>query len=90
MVVRRIFSLISRPLNDFEDIYYPSFAEWVTSKARDSKCYINVIYFNIFISSSFIFFIIHILDQSKTSGRSCFSQVLYICILEEASRWSSR
>nr|KYP59481.1 HEAT repeat-containing protein 5B [Cajanus cajan] len=32
-VVRRIFSLISRPLNDFEDIYYPSFAEWVTSKA---------------------------------------------------------
>ncbi|RDY13657.1 Protein SWEETIE, partial [Mucuna pruriens] len=39
VVVRRIFSLISRPLNDFEDIYYPSFAEWVTSKACDSNCY---------------------------------------------------
>ncbi|OIW06503.1 hypothetical protein TanjilG_26692 [Lupinus angustifolius] len=32
VVVKRIFSLISRPLNDFKDIYYPSFAEWVTSK----------------------------------------------------------
>ncbi|KAK7295809.1 hypothetical protein RJT34_18721 [Clitoria ternatea] len=47
-VVRRIFSLISRPLNDFEDIYYPSFAEWVTSKIKirllaahaSLKCYI--------------------------------------------------
>lgn len=27
-----MFSLISRPLNDFKDIYYPSFAEWVTCK----------------------------------------------------------
>lgn len=48
VVVRRIFSLISRPLNDFEDIYYPSFAEWVTSKIKirllaahaSLKCYI--------------------------------------------------
>ncbi|XP_057443151.1 protein SWEETIE-like [Lotus japonicus] len=47
-VVRRMFSLISRPLNDFEDIYYPSFAEWVTSKIKirllaahaSLKCYI--------------------------------------------------
>ncbi|KHN17324.1 HEAT repeat-containing protein 5B [Glycine soja] len=39
VVVKRIFSLISRPLNDFEDIYYPSFAEWVTSKACNSNCY---------------------------------------------------
>ncbi|XP_027929548.1 protein SWEETIE isoform X2 [Vigna unguiculata] len=48
VVVKRIFSLISRPLNDFEDIYYPSFAEWVTSKIKirllaahaSLKCYI--------------------------------------------------
>ncbi|XP_027350855.1 protein SWEETIE [Abrus precatorius] len=48
VVVRRIFSLISRPLNEFEDIYYPSFAEWVTSKIKirllaahaSLKCYI--------------------------------------------------
>ncbi|XP_061348491.1 protein SWEETIE-like isoform X3 [Gastrolobium bilobum] len=48
VVVRRIFSLISRPLNDFENIYYPSFAEWVTSKIKirllaahaSLKCYI--------------------------------------------------
>ncbi|KAJ1443259.1 Armadillo-type fold [Sesbania bispinosa] len=48
VVVRRIFSLISRPLNDFDDIYYPSFAEWVTSKIKirllaahaSLKCYI--------------------------------------------------
>ncbi|XP_057757016.1 protein SWEETIE isoform X1 [Arachis stenosperma] len=47
-VVKRIFSLISRPLNDFQDIYYPSFAEWVTSKIKirllaahaSLKCYI--------------------------------------------------
>lgn len=30
--VKRLFSLISRPLNDFKDLYYPSFAEWVTCK----------------------------------------------------------
>ncbi|XP_022635843.1 protein SWEETIE isoform X2 [Vigna radiata var. radiata] len=48
VVVKRIFSLISRPLNDFEDVYYPSFAEWVTSKIKirllaahaSLKCYI--------------------------------------------------
>ncbi|CAL0321677.1 unnamed protein product [Lupinus luteus] len=48
VVVKRIFSLISRPLNDFKDIYYPSFAEWVTSKIKirllaahaSLKCYI--------------------------------------------------
>ncbi|XP_021759988.1 protein SWEETIE-like isoform X1 [Chenopodium quinoa] len=32
--VKRIFSLISRPLNDFEDLYYPSFAEWVSCKIK--------------------------------------------------------
>ncbi|GAV75653.1 LOW QUALITY PROTEIN: hypothetical protein CFOL_v3_19131, partial [Cephalotus follicularis] len=30
--VKRIFSLISHPLNDFKDLYYPSFAEWVSCK----------------------------------------------------------
>ena len=30
--VKRIFSLISRPLDDFKDLYYPSFAEWVSCK----------------------------------------------------------
>ncbi|KAJ4707111.1 HEAT repeat-containing protein 5B-like [Melia azedarach] len=32
--VKRIFSLISRPLNDFKDLYYPSFAEWVSCKIK--------------------------------------------------------
>ncbi|KAK9106905.1 hypothetical protein Syun_022916 [Stephania yunnanensis] len=32
--VKRIFSLISRPLDDFKDLYYPSFAEWVACKIR--------------------------------------------------------
>jgi hypothetical protein len=32
VAVKRIFSLISRPLNDFEELYYPSFAEWVSCK----------------------------------------------------------
>uniref|UniRef100_A0A803LAT9 HEAT repeat-containing protein n=1 Tax=Chenopodium quinoa TaxID=63459 RepID=A0A803LAT9_CHEQI len=32
--VKRIFSLISRPLDDFEDLYYPSFAEWVSCKIK--------------------------------------------------------
>lgn len=46
--VKRIFSLISRPLNDFNDLYYPSFAEWVSCKIKirlltahaSLKCYI--------------------------------------------------
>ncbi|KAK3212082.1 hypothetical protein Dsin_016788 [Dipteronia sinensis] len=46
--VKRIFSLISRPLNDFKDLYYPSFAEWVSCKIKvrllaahaSLKCYI--------------------------------------------------
>eukprot|EP00257_Ricinus_communis_P015345 XP_015573232.1 protein SWEETIE isoform X1 [Ricinus communis] len=32
--VKRIFSLISRPLNEFKDVYYPSFAEWVSCKIK--------------------------------------------------------
>ncbi|CAL5370360.1 unnamed protein product [Camellia sinensis] len=32
IAVKRIFSLISHPLNNFEDLYYPSFAEWVSCK----------------------------------------------------------
>ncbi|XP_043809967.1 protein SWEETIE isoform X3 [Manihot esculenta] len=34
VAVKRIFSLISRPLNEFNDIYYPSFAEWVSCKIK--------------------------------------------------------
>lgn len=30
--IRRIYSLISRPLDDFNNLYYPSFAEWVSCK----------------------------------------------------------
>ncbi|XP_074287369.1 protein SWEETIE [Silene latifolia] len=32
--VKRIFSLISVPLSDFEGLYYPSFAEWVSCKIK--------------------------------------------------------
>ncbi|KAF5184416.1 Sweetie-like protein [Thalictrum thalictroides] len=32
--IKRIFSLISRPLNDFKELYYPSFAEWVAYKIK--------------------------------------------------------
>ncbi|XP_051126760.1 protein SWEETIE isoform X2 [Andrographis paniculata] len=32
--VKRIFSLISRPLDDFNDLYYPSYAEWVSCKIK--------------------------------------------------------
>uniref|UniRef100_A0A7N0VMZ5 HEAT repeat-containing protein 5B n=1 Tax=Kalanchoe fedtschenkoi TaxID=63787 RepID=A0A7N0VMZ5_KALFE len=32
--VKRIYSLISRPLEDFKDLYYPSFAEWVSCKIK--------------------------------------------------------
>ncbi|TYI72768.1 hypothetical protein E1A91_D07G082500v1 [Gossypium mustelinum] len=32
--VKRIFSLLSRPLDDFKDLYYPSFAEWVSCKIK--------------------------------------------------------
>ncbi|XP_010265191.1 PREDICTED: HEAT repeat-containing protein 5B [Nelumbo nucifera] len=34
VAVKRIFSLISHPLNDFKDLYYPSFAEWVACKIK--------------------------------------------------------
>ena len=30
--VKRIFALISQPLEDFKDLYYPSFFEWVSCK----------------------------------------------------------
>ncbi|KAJ0256074.1 Protein SWEETIE [Hirschfeldia incana] len=48
IAVKRIFALLSRPLNDFNELYYPSFAEWVTSKIKirllaahaSLKCYI--------------------------------------------------
>ncbi|KAL4652128.1 hypothetical protein ACB092_01G210800 [Castanea dentata] len=34
VAVKRIFSLISRPLNEFKELYYPSFAEWVSCKIK--------------------------------------------------------
>lgn len=34
VAVKRIFSLISRLLNDFKELYYPSFAEWVSCKIK--------------------------------------------------------
>lgn len=34
VALQRLFSLISRTLNDFKDIYYPSFAEWVACKIK--------------------------------------------------------
>ncbi|XP_042026090.1 protein SWEETIE-like [Salvia splendens] len=34
VAVKRIFSLISRPLDDFNDLFYPSYAEWVSCKIK--------------------------------------------------------
>ncbi|KAL7606152.1 hypothetical protein Lser_V15G19771 [Lactuca serriola] len=34
LAVKRIFALISQPLEDFKDLYYPSFAEWVSCKIK--------------------------------------------------------
>ncbi|XP_050123637.1 protein SWEETIE-like isoform X1 [Malus sylvestris] len=34
IAVKRVYSLISRPLNEFKDLYYPSFAEWVSCKIK--------------------------------------------------------
>ncbi|XP_030484965.2 protein SWEETIE isoform X1 [Cannabis sativa] len=34
VAVKRIFTLISRPLNEFNDLYFPSFAEWVSCKIK--------------------------------------------------------
>ncbi|KAH0449198.1 hypothetical protein IEQ34_022998 [Dendrobium chrysotoxum] len=34
VAVNRMFSLISRPLNEIKDLCYPSFAEWVASKIK--------------------------------------------------------
>ncbi|KAL0343339.1 UNVERIFIED_CONTAM: protein SWEETIE [Sesamum angustifolium] len=48
VAVKRIFSLISRPLSDFNELYYPSYAEWVSCKIKvrlltvhaSLKCYV--------------------------------------------------
>ncbi|XP_073100307.1 protein SWEETIE-like [Elaeis guineensis] len=48
VALNRMFSLISRPLNDIKDLYYPSFAEWVACKIKvrllaahaSIKCYV--------------------------------------------------
>lgn len=40
VAVKRIFSLISRPLDDFNDLYYPSYAEWVSCKVYYPTQYI--------------------------------------------------
>ncbi|KAL1536904.1 protein SWEETIE-like [Salvia divinorum] len=34
VAVKRIFSLISRPLDDFNNLFYPSYAEWVSCKIK--------------------------------------------------------
>ncbi|XP_072983205.1 protein SWEETIE isoform X2 [Typha latifolia] len=48
IALNRLFSLISRPLSDMKDLYYPSFAEWVACKIKvrllaahaSIKCYV--------------------------------------------------
>ncbi|KAK1313189.1 hypothetical protein QJS10_CPA06g02190 [Acorus calamus] len=34
VALQRLFTWISRPLNEFKDLYYPSFAEWVACKYK--------------------------------------------------------
>ncbi|KAL8250875.1 hypothetical protein R6Q59_034568 [Mikania micrantha] len=34
LAVKRIFALLSQPLEYFKDLYYPSFAEWVSCKIK--------------------------------------------------------
>lgn len=34
IVLQRMFAMITRPLGDFEGLYYPSFAEWVGCKVK--------------------------------------------------------
>ncbi|KAF8667911.1 hypothetical protein HU200_052539 [Digitaria exilis] len=34
VALNRLFSLISRPLSDVEDLFYPSFADWVVCKIK--------------------------------------------------------
>lgn len=46
--VKRIFSLISRPLTDFKDLYYPSFAEWVSCKVCQLSFFILLSYIYLF------------------------------------------
>ena len=41
VAVKRIFSLISRPLDDYKDLYFPSFAEWVSCQVYQFWCYQN-------------------------------------------------
>ncbi|KAJ0962918.1 hypothetical protein J5N97_028040 [Dioscorea zingiberensis] len=48
VALNRMFSLISRPLDEINDLYYPSFAEWVACKIKirllaahaSIKCYV--------------------------------------------------
>ncbi|KAH7658270.1 Armadillo-like helical-containing protein [Dioscorea alata] len=48
VALNRMFSLISRPLDEIKDLYYPSFAEWVACKIKvrllaahaSIKCYV--------------------------------------------------
>ncbi|XP_020088939.1 HEAT repeat-containing protein 5B isoform X3 [Ananas comosus] len=48
VALNRLFTLISRPLSDIKDLYYPSFAEWVACKIKirlmtahaSIKCYV--------------------------------------------------
>jgi hypothetical protein len=55
VAVKRIFSLISRPLNDFNELYYPSFAEWVSCKVYPFHCSSDLFVYTPFL---FVIFII--------------------------------
>lgn len=50
VAVKRIFSLISRPLDDFNDLFYPSYAEWVSCKVHLSflTCYVALSSYSFF------------------------------------------
>lgn len=63
--VKRIFSLISRPLNDFKDLYYPSFAEWVSCKVHRST--VSNIFFPIYVDGTNWFIVVSVFHHLAKS-----------------------
>ncbi|CAL5430385.1 unnamed protein product [Camellia sinensis] len=63
IAVNRIFSLISHPLNNFDDLYYPSFAEWVSCK--ESSSVLGKYWISILRDYSYVCFKLHLKQKWK-------------------------
>lgn len=97
VALNRLFLLISRPLSDIEDLFYPSFADWVVCKVFQFSYIVlcsdishPILFWISTAAHSFWWRLCNLTDQSAPSYCPCCSKMLHLSILEGERKCSWR